>query len=192
MFCRIYQWAIEKDLDDFGSVQRRHLAYHLQKCSHCRAYYHEMMQLGQQLRSAPTGELSDERLESIHLAMRQRLSETVPAQTASHTFRRPVHFRIRRVMSAAAAVVLVSLIGLYSFHYLKPVQPVDPLSQFAGNSAAFQNRISLLARLPEQPIQAEMYKLANDARAAMTFFADCIPASPIDINPNQKRNNSTP
>jgi len=192
MFCRIYQWAIEKDLDDFGSIRRQYVAVHLQKCRRCRAYYHEMMRLGQQLRLAPSDELSDKRLEGIRSAVEQKLSEQISMETGLSALRLPMRSRIRYTMSAAAAVVLITLAGLYSFHCLQPAQQIDPLSQFADNSAAFQNRMSQLVRFPEQPIQAEMQKLVTDARAAVNFFANCIPASPIDINPNQERNNATP
>lgn len=178
MFCRIYQSAIEKDLDTFGSVQRPSLVSHLRKCSRCRVFYHRMTQLERQLRASPSCDVSDEQLERIRDAVRQRLSETTPTQTNFTVFQPQTYFRMRYAIPAAAAIVLVSLIGLYYLQHIRSTVQDDPMAWFVSNSTTFQNRMSLLARIPEQSIQTEMRKLANDAQSAVNFIGNCIPANP--------------
>ena len=181
MFCRICQWAIEKELDDCGSIQRPSLVRHLRRCSKCREFYHRMMQLGQQLRTTASCELSEEQLEKIYFAVGQRLSERVPAQTALTGFWSHTHFRIRYAVSVAA-ILLVSLVGLYYLQYIGNTKQADPLARFVRNSTEFQGRISFLACVPEQSIQSEIKKLTNDTQDAFRFVANCIPSAPANIS----------
>jgi len=176
MFCRLYQFAIEKELDNFGGVRRPSLVRHLKTCTACRAFYQQMTRLENQLRSTPSGEFSDEQLERIQNILRQRLSETAAAQARSSSFQLHPRYRIRYALSAAA-VVIAALAGLY---YYIDSRRVDPMTQLIRNTMAFQNQVSVLARLPEQAFQAEMQKLTNDAHGLISFIGNCIPGIPAE------------
>lgn len=190
MWCRIYQWAIEKDLDTAGRVQRPFVARHLQRCVNCQAFTDRMTRLERQLRSAPACDISDEQVQHLQDAIWRRLGET-PPQTPDTAFRTPVSYHLRYAVSAAAVIVLILLAGLY-LQTMKPNHVPDPVSGFVSNAAALQTRMSLLARLPEQSFRTEMQKLANDARSAADFLGNCIPAAPTDIDTTQSINAPTP
>ncbi len=177
MVCRLYRWMIERALDAGGTVPPL-AARHMQACASCRAFASRLNRLGRQLRDAPSYEISDEQRDRLQCAIMQRL-EGVPLQTA-----RPAGWAqassFRYAVSAAAAV-LISLLGVYAMQSRKPAPP-DPLAYFAIDADMFQARISLLARLPEQSLQAEMQKLMDGARSAADFLGNCLPGAPTELD----------
>lgn len=190
MWCRIYQWAIEKELDTAGTVQRPFVTRHLQRCAACRAFTHRMTRLERQLRSAPAGEVSDEQVRHLQEAIGRRLAGATSQRTA-RAFRTPVLYRLRFAVSAAAAIVLIVLGGLY-VHSVKLNQRINSAAGLVDNAVVFQTRMTRLARLPEQSFRGEMQKLANDARSAAGFLGSCIPAAPANIDTAQNQNTPTP
>lgn len=188
MFCRFYQTAIQNDLDDFGSIRRPALIHHLQKCSRCRAFYHQIKGLETQLRTSTSGDVTDGQVEKIRSAVRQRLTENIPTQSTVSGIRPYVYFHLRYGITAAAAMLLISLVGIYYFNQTRPAPTADPMAQFVTQTAVVQNRISLLTRLPEKSIRAEMQKLTGDVRTAVDFLTDCIPSNPADTQPKPEEN----
>ena len=138
MFCRFYQSAIESDLDDFGSIRRPALIHHLQKCSRCRAFYHHIKGLEAQLRTEPSGDVTDEQVEKIRSAVRRRLAESVPTQSTVSNIRPYVYFRLRYGITAAAAMLLISLVGLYYFNQTRPGPTADPSAKVRHCKTAYR------------------------------------------------------
>lgn len=180
MLCRIYQLAIEKELDITGRVQRPSVTRHLQQCADCRDFARRLTRLERQLRSEPSFDIPDEQAERLLHAIGRRLDKMTPA--TGFAVQMPLAFRLRYAVGAAAAVAVIALAGLYYLQLSKPTETADPISHFASNADAFQARIALLARLPEQSLEAEMHKLLNGARSAADFIGSCLPAAPTALD----------
>ena len=180
MFCRKFQSAIEEALDESADLQDAALIKHLQKCCRCRAYYQRMTQLQEQLRTSPLFEVSDQLVDNLCAAVSQRIAGTNPSQNMYVNLPQPNQIRFCYEIVAAAAMVMVSLLGVFCFRQHQPASWPDPAAAFVSNTAALQNRLSQIAGLPEQSIQSEIQKLNRNARSALYFLADCIPANPAD------------
>lgn len=180
MWCRIYQLAIEKELDSAGCVQRPSVTRHLQRCADCREFAHRLTRLERQLRSEPSLDIPDELTQRLQHAIGHRLDKMTP-QTAGSDVQVPLAYRLRYAVCAAAAVAVIALAGLY-LQLSKQTETADPMSHFTSNAEAFQARMALLARLPEQSLEAEMHKLLNGARSAADFIGSCLPAAPTALD----------
>lgn len=187
MFCRKYQYAIENQLDDLGTVQDPVLLEHLKDCSRCRVFYEQLVRMETKLRSTVALDVTDKQVENIYAAVSQRIAETNPVQSASPMLPPVHHFRLHYGLTAAAAMLLLVLGSILYFHLSRPPQISDPAAAFVNNTAVFQNRLSMMARLPEQSMQNEIQKLTGNARSALNFLANCIPASPTAIDLSQSR-----
>ncbi len=192
MFCRHYQSAIQNDLDEFGNIRRPILIGHLQKCSGCRAFYHQIKDMEEQLRAEPSTIIAEEQVHRIRAVVQQRLAEDMPTQSTLSDLRPFTPIRFGYGLTAAAAVLLVSLLGIYYFHRTPPGPSADPAAQFVSQATVLQNSIGLLAGYPEQSLQTEIQKLAGDARMAVNFIAECIPSNPAGTNTSRDSDNSAP
>lgn len=185
MLCRQYQSAIEKERDDFGTVQDSALLEHLKDCSVCKRFHQRLVRMENMLRNTPGFDVTDKQVVNLCAVVSQTLDRAAPIQSAHRAWPPVSHFRLHCGLTAAAAMLFVSLLGVFYVQYTRPAPQPDPAARFVAHTAALQNRLSLMARRPEQSMQAEMQKLTGHARSAVTFLADCIPASPAAIDTSQ-------
>ena len=181
MFCRIYQWQIEKELDKYGTLQPQ-TQKHLQKCDTCRTFYHQLVRLGTELKTAAPHQLSDTQLRQISDSVLRCLSgepaEHVPA--AGHSI------RTNRILgtawkAAAALLIAATLLGAgYHFFRLSDGEPTGPQfnPQTLAGSLPLEAPYAALAALPEKSILSEAQKLSRDTRQASAFLMNCVPALP--------------
>lgn len=182
MFCRYYQWIIEKTLDDTRGVSSPRLQGHLNKCPRCRSYYQNLLRLSDQLPAAMNGHLTNAQSRKIQTAVRQALSDEAMSRIAMNGLpKQSTGYFITAVRSAAAVLIVAALAGLF-FYANRPAgdpsQTSELMNTLSANSRQIQNRAALLIRLPEQSMQTEMQNLTLDARQAAAFLLDCVPGMP--------------
>ena len=64
MFCRLYKWRIEKEIDDYGRIKKPGILKHLEKCSACQSWSQSLTQIEEQLNTASQN-ISDMQLQQI-------------------------------------------------------------------------------------------------------------------------------
>lgn len=182
MFCRYYQWIIEKTLDDTRGALSPRLQGHLNKCPRCRSYYQHLLRLSDQLPAAMSGHLTNAQSRKIKTAVRQALSDKAMSRIAMNGL--PKHsagYFVMAIRYAAAVVIVASLVGLFFYANRPagdPAQTPELINTLSANSRQIQNRAARLIRLPEKSMQTEMQNLTLDARQAAAFLLDCVPGMP--------------
>jgi anti-sigma factor RsiW len=180
MLCRLYEWKIEKELDETGEIRSPHLAHHLEKCPRCRAYHRHLIQLSEQLRSNMSCQLDESEFQQIHTTVQKALSDNSLRQTIqtglpTHTGRQmPL-----AVLSVAAILVLSAIANLW-FLVNRP-EPSESVSQLSFDSKRIQAEAALLLQAPERSIQGEIQNLSTDIKYAFNFIQNCVP-TPLSEN----------
>lgn len=171
MFCRIYSWLIEKEVDDEGDVRSAFLRRHLMRCPRCRASYQQLQRLSEQLRVSPP--VSDEALCCrIQRRIRQRLAEDGGRPAAAIRFRQRT-FRPAAIGAAAAAVLIV---GVFSGIWMRSNHRPEPALEFpVWDTTSLQAKASAVLQFPVQSVQDEMTNLRLDFKQALLSLKRCTP-----------------
>jgi len=187
MFCRITQWRIEKEIDDFGRIQHPGTLRHLEGCSSCQGWLQSLKQIGRHLQTDSLG-VSDEHLKQVQALVLQHLSHETEGHIAAagHTTVKPHRFRI--AMSAAAAVIVIA-IGLFILFSPEsdnrdPIEIPNPVALF---SEQLQFQIPVLASRPEQLLESEMRNMETGVRHAIGFIQNCLPQGLVAANFSPKK-----
>ena len=174
MLCRLYEWKIEKELDDTGAVQSPRLTHHLEKCERCRAYHRYLIQLSEQLRSNMSCQLDESEFQQIHATVQQVLSDKSLRQTIQTGLPTQTHHQMPlAVRSLAAILVLSAIAGLWLL--MNHPEPSDPVSQLSFDSQKVRAQAVLLLQTPERSIQGEIQNLSTDVKSTFNFFQNCAP-----------------
>jgi len=175
MFCKIYKWRIEKELDDCGQVRKSGTLRHLEKCSKCQSWLKSLKEIEQQLKAAPT-DISDSLIQQFQQAVQRRLSDAAEANVPRSRYKAYKSYRIRYVMSAAAVILIA--IGLFSLYYWSTSDKADypeKIEFVTQLSDRLENQATSSANLPEQILEFEMLNMKADIRHAMGFVKNCLP-----------------
>ena len=177
MLCRIYEWEIEKELDDTGSVQSTRLTHHLEQCPHCRTYHRRLIQLREQLSPNMSCQLNEMELQQIHASVQQALSDkslqqsTLTGMPSHKSIPMPVGIRL-----IAAVLVISAIAGLWVI--VNRPRLSEPVPQLSFDSQKVQTQAAFLLQAPERSIQGEIQNLGIDAKYAFNFIQNCTPAPP--------------
>lgn len=183
MFCKIYRWAIERQLDDHGTISQKQLRGHLEKCPRCSRYHQQLMQLNTQLTSNVLDRLHESDYRRIEAAVRQQFSDAAINRIQMQGSRPPQPTRWRPVIQSIAAAIVVGVVaGWWILAAGRRAQRIDMLAQLSHDSRQLQTQTAMLLTLPEQSMQTEFRNLVNDAKRAATFIRDCTPANPAAQN----------
>ena len=182
MFCRIYQWQIEKEIDGYGQIKNTGLLKHLEKCPACLSWLQSLTQIERHLRTAPSN-VSDLHMQQIQATVRRNLSDAATDHPVPIGHKMYKSYRIRYTVSAAVAVtaVVIGLFTLYSpesdkNNYNKTMESVTQLS------GQLQYQTSALASLPEQMIESEMQNMETNIRQSIGFIQNCLPQGFVVAN----------
>ena len=174
MICRIYQWLIEKDVDDHGEVTNKLLLRHLEKCTACRQWRAVLLEIGRELRECPEY-VSDVNIQQMQASIEQKVSSSrdYGLPEGASMFRT---YRLRWAFAAAAAVMLIGA-GLFSL-YLQRSDENNynyTLDSISRSSAGLQKQMPMLASLPESVMESEIQNVENEVRDGVAFVQNCIP-----------------
>ena len=180
MLCNVYQRELSKSLDA-GEALPPELAVHVATCDACRKHYESLTALEGRLRQSvpPEAPLSDE--------LRERIRQSVAAASVAPavTLRR----RLVPVLAGLAAAACVALAVAY-FLATRPAPllehtPVvkkdspNPLAMIGRMRSEAFGGLSLrrAGELAASPMEEEMRRVANDARAVGTALLAHLPTN---------------
>jgi hypothetical protein len=175
MFCRLYEWKIEKELDVTGAIRSPRLTNHLEKCPRCRAYHRYLIQLSEQLRSNMSCQLDESEFQQIHTTVQKALSDNSLRQTIQTGLPMHTGHQTPLAVRSVAAILVLSAIANLWFLVNRP-EPSDSVSQLSFDSQKVQTEAVLLLQAPERSIQGEIQNLSADVKYAFNFIQKCAPA----------------
>jgi hypothetical protein len=181
MFCRLYQWRIERQIDDHDRVKHPQLLRHLETCTSCQNWLDSLKQIGLRLQSDST-DISDLQIEQIQASVGRYLADAAEPVASIHKMYTPR--RLRYAISAAAAVIAIA-IGIFSLHLHQSDSSdnngmLDSVAQLSGQ---LQYQIPALASLPDQLIESEIQNMETGVRHAIVFIKNCLPQGFIAAQP---------
>ena len=190
MFCRIYQWLIEKEIDDQGRILNSRLLKHLEKCPACQSWSRSLTQIEQQLKTT-SANVSDLFTQKIQAAVRRNLSDAATDQIVPVGRKTYKSYRLRYTLSAAAAVIALA-IGLFTLHWPESEKDnynktMESVTQLSGQ---LQYQIFALATLPDQTIESEMQNIQANIRQSIGFIQNCLPRGLVASNISSDNNDS--
>jgi hypothetical protein len=182
MFCRIYQWRIEKEMDDYGQIKHSQVLRHLEVCTACQGWLQRLKQIGGHLQT-DSPSISDLQMKQVHESVHRHLSDATAGHIATTEHKTYKPYRFRYAISAAAALIVVAigLFSLYSFESDNRNQN-ETLDFVAQLTEQLQYQIPALANLPEQQLESEMQNMERDVRHAIGFIQNCLPQGFIAAN----------
>jgi hypothetical protein len=181
MFCRLYKWRIEKEIDDYGRIKNSGILRHIQKCSTCQSWSRSLILLEEQLKTASEN-ISDSHMQQIQDAVHNHLSDAAKRHISTKTCK--IHL-IRYVVSAAALIVIaIGLFSLYSINSYnrKKIKMEKSVQQYSKQL----EQIPALAVLPEQMIEDEIQNTQASVRYTIGFVQDCLPLEFINDSHSSK------
>jgi len=178
MLCKVYRRELSESLDA-GEALPTMLAAHVATCDACREHYESLTALEGRLRQSvpPEAPLSAE--------LRERIRRSVAATSVAPTmtFRR----RLIPVLTGLAAAACVALAVAY-FLAARPPRIIDPTPVVKTDSP---NPLAMIGRMRSEafgelswtrarelaaaPMEEEMQRVANDARAVGTALLAHLP-----------------
>ena len=182
MFCRIYRWRIDKEMDDHGHIKHPQVLRHLEVCSSCQDWLQSLKHIDHRLQTDSPG-VSDLHIKQVQTAVHRYLSDAIAGHIASTTHKTYKSYRFRYTISAAAAVIVVA-IGLFSLYSPESDnrnhgEMADSVAQL---SEQLQNQIPTLASFPEQMLESEMQNMETSVRDAVVFIQNCLPQGLVAAN----------
>jgi len=175
MFCHLYQWRIEKEIDDYGRVKNAGTLRHLKKCSRCQSWLQSLIRIERRLKTASPS-VSDSHIQQVQTAVHQYLSETKSDHKEEPGHKIYKLHRIRYAVSAAA--VIVAVCGLFSLYYWPESDKGDyrkTMGAVKQISGQLRYQISTLVNQPERMIESEMRSIETCGRNAVGFVRNCLP-----------------
>ncbi|MHC4843215.1 MAG: hypothetical protein ACYTEE_05385 [Planctomycetota bacterium] len=173
MFCRLYKWRIEKEIDDYGRIKNPGILRHLQKCSTCQDWLKSLTQIENQLKASSLN-VSDSHVQQVQAAVHRHLINAAEDHIPTKVYKIHKTHSIRYALSAAAVIlVAIGLFRLYSLHsYNRRKKEVQKsVQQYSKQLQEF----TALASFPEQTIEDEIQNTQASARYAIEFVQDCLP-----------------
>jgi hypothetical protein len=178
MFCSFIQTQISRLLDEGGPLSKQ-VQKHLKRCSTCRLFYENLLQIESKLRQDNPNlpvENTAALQKRITAELRRRALFSAPPQS-----RRKIGF-----LPQAAAILLIAAVGglfwrQYHFSRLSGLaEEINPLNRTIP-SDFYPFRNSLLTNTLQHPLEVEMNKLTQDMHTAVRFVSSCLPEAPLDI-----------
>ena len=181
MFCCIYQWQIEKEIDDYGQIQNSWVLKHLKKCSACQSWLQLLTQIKQNLRATPSN-VSDLHMQQVQETVLRNLSDAAIDHPIPFGHKICKYYRMRYAISAAAVIVVV--IGLFTLYLSESDKnnynkTMESVTQFSGQ---LQRQASVFASLPEQMIESEIQNMETNIRQSIGFIQNCLPQGFVVAN----------
>jgi undecaprenyl pyrophosphate synthase len=181
MFCHLYKWLIEKEIDDYGRIKNSGILRHIQKCSTCQSWSRSLIQLEEQLKTTSQN-ISDSHMQQIQDAVHNHLSDAAKGHIPTKTCK--IH-PIRYVVSAAALIVIA--IGLFSLYSINSYKRKKKEMQKSIQQYSKQlQEITALAGFPEKVIEDEIQNTQASARYAIGFVQNCLPLEFVDDGQQSK------
>jgi hypothetical protein len=184
MFCFYYRFLIHRKMDRLEIINGSTLSRHLCRCAACREYDGRMTRIGEQLKEAACGPLSQAGAGHIEASV---LRAFAMVDTARHPTRSRIPLQMRRQMPYAVAAGFVMTAGLFGWLYWThqhnindAIAAKEAVASF-NQAAALGDNVSLLSLLSEHPARQEMTKLVNDAQQAVIYLTNCIPQGPSGL-----------
>jgi hypothetical protein len=173
MFCRLYKWRIEKEIDDYGRIKNSGFLKHLKKCSTCQNWYKSLTQIEKQLKTAPYN-VPDSQMQQVQAAVHRHLSDAAEGRTAIKGYKIRKSYSIRYALSAAAVIlVAIGLFTMYSLHSYNR-RKFEMEKSVQKYSKKFQE-FTALASFPEKTIKDEIQNTQASVRYTIGFVQDCLP-----------------
>jgi len=195
MFCRIYQWRIEKELDDYGQIRHLRTLRHLEICPFCQGWLQSLKQIGRHLQTDSTG-VSDSHMKQVQATVHRHLSDATAGHIATTSYKtykyktyKFYHFRYAIGAMAAVIVIAIGLFGLYSLesdnhnYNHNHNKMVDSVAQLPGQ---LQYQIPALVNIPEQMLESEMQNMETSVRHAIRFVQNCLPQGLVSSDPSSE------
>lgn len=182
MFCRIYQWLIEREMDDHGRIRHSRTLRHLEVCSSCQGWLQSLEQIARHLQT-DSPRLSDPYTRQIQTVVHRHFSDATAGHIARDGHKTDKPYRLGYAISAAAAVIVVA-IGLFSLYSPESNnhnhnEGADSVAQF---SERLQYQIPALASLPDQLLESEIQNMETGVRHAIGFIHNCLPQGLLAAN----------
>ena len=174
MFCRIYQWHIENQVDCDGAIGPR-AKKHLRKCGACRTFYHQFARLDAELKASASHPLSDVYLQEISDSVLQRFSEN-PKPSVSRSF--GPRQTLGTGWKSVAAVFIAAVLLTTGYQWVQHSGRGGMDDLHLNPQSFFEGSYNTLVALPEKSILSEFQKLSRDTRNASVFLMNCVPALP--------------
>jgi len=183
MFCKIYQWRIEKEMDEYGQIKNQGALRHLERCSGCQRWLQSLKKIEEQLKAA-SPKIPGSHMERVEAGVRERLSQARTGKVTATLGKRSRSYRFRFAVSAAAAVIAF-VCGLFILYYTsKPdeatgLQTMDSVPLLPEK---VRYQISDEAKLPEKMLKSEMRNMEADVHGAIKFVKNCFPQRRVASN----------
>ena len=178
--CTLYQWQLRRSDDPARTLAAPHQARHLRDCPACRTAANQVLRLEEQLRAGPADRLSPAQHARIQTAVLNRLGGLEsPAAPPRHST--PRH-RLALTAAILAAAMLMLAAGVFVSLHRRPLEVQPEPMTFASlwdDYHSLTRQFPQLAAVPEQTMQTEMTKLANDTQRAVAFLLACAPSHPL-------------
>lgn len=188
MFCCIYRWRAEKEMDDYGRVQHPKVLQHLQECQSCQAWYESLTHIEHSLKGT-SFDVSDSRIEDLQIAIQRRLAnrQSSPVTSRSPQIRRFPFARI--AVAAAAMIVIVAALCIFlsdrttqssTDNRIAVEYGPSGIENYPQNGAGLvleqlRNPVPILTSLPEQLIESEKENIQNRGRKTIKSVQGYIP-----------------
>lgn len=184
--CTLYQWQVRRSDDPARTLAAPHQARHLRDCPACRTAANQLLRLEEQLGADTADRLSPAQHARIRTAVQERLRRLdTPVSHPLRSARRHRPALTAAIFAAAAMLMLAA--GVFVSLHRRPLEVRPEPMTFASLWDDYQSltrQFPQLAALPEQAMQTEMTKLANDTQRAVAFLLACAPSHPLPETDN--------
>ena len=175
MFCRIYQWQIEKEIDDYGQIQNQLLLKHLEKCSACQIWVQSLNQIKRELKTDQLN-ITDSMRQNIQEAVLSYLfANEINNRSISKNYKLHKVNKSKYAVGAAAVIVLLAVISTLFLPESDKNNYSETMESVTKFSRQLQYQTSLMTSLPEQMIESEMQNMETNIRQSIGFIQGCLP-----------------
>jgi hypothetical protein len=174
MMCRLYQWRIERQIDDgrteFSDGVRRHLS----QCRSCRTYARHLAVIDSRLSSKIPALLSVDAVEPLaEQVIRHLFTDKRPVEPFCSRASGQIGYVKLFAGAMAAGLMIICSLLLVNVNQNRVKQEV--LSPIALGTKALQTPLPVLAEWSEKPMRTEVKKLIQSAENAVVFLWNCTP-----------------
>jgi len=174
MWCRFYQWQIERTIDDRYEQWTERLKRHLERCTSCKRFADHLAHIRHSLQAAPC-RLQAEALRPLNARVMDTISKTAAQAPCAQRvqFDNPVHAKI---FAGTLAAGLLAVIGVLVVKIDQRGPHIDSISPIHIDAGTLQTPLPVVASWPEKPMQNEVEQIGSDVERAVQFLLRSLPA----------------
>jgi hypothetical protein len=186
MMCRLYQWRIERQIDNGRTEFSDGLRRHLSQCRSCRLYAKHLAVIDTRLSTQIPAPLPVDVIEPLaERVIRYLFTDHRPIEPFSCNSSGQIHHvKLFAGAMAAGLLIICSLLLLNVSQNRIKQQAMSPI---ALGAKVLQTPLPVLAEWSEKPMRTEVQKLIQSAENAVVFLWNCTPG-----HLNEEENDAEP